>query len=273
MIGGPIKPKTQLVANRQPYTLAPAQTASGQIGKFAIVEQHALTQAIFVGPSWQRASYKVGGMDAFLSGWDGSSYANALTEYLPHSKGSINYAGFSFLRNIPASEIVEQVMLGLKAGRYQRAPDGERNYFVVFMETPATAGGKDASEIACAENTFVSGKGSLKPVYFSFIYNLDRYKGCAVSDHATGHPPELAALAATTARAIANTLTDPTWSGWQDGNFNEVADKCAWQYQSPYVTFSNGTLWKLPELWSDRVYITGLGYPDANGQRGCIQGE
>jgi hypothetical protein len=49
--------------------------------------------------------------------------------------------------------------------------------------------------------------------------------------------------------------TDPEVKGngstaWAGSDGCEIADKCAWQFQSP-VVLSNSTDWQLQELWSN----------------------
>ena len=66
--------------------------------------------------------------------------------------------------------------------------------------------------------------------------------------------------------------TDWDFRGFYDQLGNEIDDKCAWTFNVPYVTFTNGSIWKLQGLWSNAAYEAGTGYPNANGERGCVDG-
>ena len=46
----------------------------------------------------------------------------------------------------------------------------------------------------------------------------------------------------------------------------------AWTFNVPYVTFSNGSKWKVQGEWSNNAYNSGTGYPNRSGQKGCLDG-
>jgi hypothetical protein len=71
---------------------------------------------------------------------------------------------------------------------------------------------------------------------------------------------------------LSEARTDPTSGGWYDASGEENGDKCAWTVGAPYVTFSNGTIWKIQGLWSNAAYNSGTGYPNSRGQDGCLNG-
>src|SRR5262249_51032028 len=102
---------------------------------------------------------------------------------------------------------------------------------------------------------------------------LDGDQNCNPRDDATGHSQGLAALANTSARALSDIRTDPAFQGWFDIGGNEIDDKCAWTFAVPYVTFFNQSIWKLQGLWSNSAYEAGTGYPNADGERGCLSGK
>jgi hypothetical protein len=58
---------------------------------------------------------------------------------------------------------------------------------------------------------------------------------------------------------------DPRGAGWFDASGAENGDKCAWTFNVPYVTFSNGTKWKTQREWSNHAYDTNTGYPNSSG--------
>src|SRR5439155_25627026 len=57
-----------------------------------------------------------------------------------------------------------------------------------------------------------------------------------------------------------------------DSSGAENADKCAWTFGGPYVSFSNGTRWKIQGNWSNFSYDNNLGNPNSSGQNGCVDG-
>lgn len=104
----------------------------------------------------------------------------------------------------------------------------------------------------------------------SFSYNLDGDSECDIADSLTGHSQGLAAIANHSARALADVQTDSNFLLWSDEFGNEVDDKCSWTFSVPYVTFPDGSKWKLQDLWSNKAYEAGTGAPNIWGQKGCI---
>ena len=106
---------------------------------------------------------------------------------------------------------------------------------------------------------------------------LDGDPGCDPADTQTGHPQGLAALANVSAHELSETRTDPgfngAFGGWYDASGAENGDKCAWTFNIPYVSFQNGTIWKLQGEWSNAAYNAGTGYPNSSGQKGCLSGQ
>jgi hypothetical protein len=111
------------------------------------------------------------------------------------------------------------------------------------------------------------------PVQFAFFFNLDGDAGCDPQDTQTGNPQGLAALANVTAHEISEARSDPANPGaWYDSSGAENGDKCAWTFNVPFVTFPNGTSWKLQGEWSNAAYTNKTGYPNSSGQKGCVDG-
>jgi len=83
----------------------------------------------------------------------------------------------------------------------------------------------------------------------------------------------LAALANVSGHELSEARTDPDSPGaWFDSSGQENGDKCAWTFNVPSVTFSNGTQWKIQGEWSNAAYTAGTGYPNSAGQKGCLDG-
>jgi len=79
-------------------------------------------------------------------------------------------------------------------------------------------------------------------------------------------------LANVSAHELSEARTDPRNGGWYDRQGDENGDKCAWTFNVPSVTFTNGSKWKLQGEWSNAAYNSGTGYPNNSGQRGCLDG-
>jgi hypothetical protein len=72
---------------------------------------------------------------------------------------------------------------------------------------------------------------------------------------------------------LSEARTDPANPGaWYDSSGAENGDKCAWTFNVPLVTFSNGSQWKIQGEWSNAAYTAGTGYPSSSGQKGCLDG-
>ena len=84
---------------------------------------------------------------------------------------------------------------------------------------------------------------------------------------------EQSALANVTAHEVSEARTDPASPGaWYDQQGAENGDKCAWTFGAPYVTFPDGSKWKLQGEWSNAAYNAQTGYPNSSGQKGCLSG-
>jgi hypothetical protein len=109
-------------------------------------------------------------------------------------------------------------------------------------------------------------------VQFAFFWKLDGDAGCDPLDRATTHSQGLAAIANVSGHELSEAMTDPASPGaWYDSKGAENGDKCAWTFNAPYVTFFDGTQWKVQGEWSNAAYIAGTGYANSAGQKGCIQ--
>ncbi len=225
--------------------------------------------AIFWGTSW--ASYtgdKISGMDLFYQGIGGSSYAVTCNEYTDSSQSqvtsAISYHGHVIdSSQAPSngnrtSRILAEVCKMIPAG--QLVSNG---YYPVYVDSPRASN-------YCAWHSAGSCNGVT--VQFAFFYKLDGDPGCDPQSPVTTESQGLAALANVSGHELSEGRTDPRLNAWYDSNGSENADKCAWAFGTPYLTFLNGTQWKIQGNWSNNAYNTGSGYPNSNGQRGCIDG-
>ena len=287
-------------------SLVPGFTSAGTI----VADTPVLyTEAVFLGAEWLDLDFagdSVSGLDSFYEGYDGSNYSTLTSEYTE------NWIGGNSRRPLPTDGIhygghiidphpfifpeVADVGVGAGAGNRENAElaaatteictlvgDGRLrlhggnvvNYFPVYASRPRPLGS------ACAVHgysQFLSGYCSnttdqLPALFYATVFFSTAHdSSCDVEDKQTGHSPGLASLANSSARALAEVMTDPAFSGWMDSTGNEIDDKCAWTFNVPFVTFSNGTEWKLQGLWSNTAFDTGTGYLNAEGEKGCVDG-
>ncbi len=122
----------------------------------------------------------------------------------------------------------------------------------------------------CAYHSY--GSCGTTQVQFAFFWKLDGDAGCDPQSTVSGESQGLAAIANVSGHELSETRTDPRNGGWYDANGGENGDKCAWTFNVPYVTFSNGSQWKIQGEWSNHAYDTNTGYPNSSGQDGCLDG-
>jgi hypothetical protein len=110
-------------------------------------------------------------------------------------------------------------------------------------------------------------------VQFAFFWKLDGDPGCDPQSSVAGESQGLAALANVSGHELSEARTDPASPGaWYDSSGQENGDKCAWTFNVPSVTFSNGSKWKIQGEWSNAAFTAGTGYPNSSGQKGCLDG-
>jgi hypothetical protein len=232
--------------------------------------------AIFWGTSWKNyTGDKITGIDTFYQGMGGSSYAVTSDEYTDPTDGpvtpAIGYIGH-FVDSSSASA----------AGNGNRTSPiltevckiignavVSNGYYPVYVDTPRGHAG------FCAWHS--AGTCGSTPVQFAFFFNLDGDPGCDPQSAVANQSQGLAALANVSGHEISEMRSDPRLNAWFDSSGSENADKCAWSFGSPSVTFSpvNGvsTSWKIQGNWSNSAYLsTNRGYANLSGQKGCIDG-
>jgi len=228
-----------------------------------------VSEAIYWGPSWANSSFvgdKITGLDSWYSGFSNSNYAKTSDEYTG-SNGQVgpvvthdghlvdlSTAANGSSTSAIVSEVCKEITNPVSNGYYPVYVDGKRG----------NAG-------YCAYHTFGSCKGVT--VQVAFFFNLDGDGGCDPQDTSGLHSQGLAALANVSGHELSEARTDPDSPGaWYDKKGQENGDKCAWTFNVPLVTFSNGTQWKIQGEWSNKAYDSGTGYPNRSGQKGCLDG-
>jgi hypothetical protein len=235
----------------------------------------AVTKAIFWGPSWSDPVYagdKITGMDAFYTGMSNSHYAATSSEYFGRNgkvgnavthQGNIIDTSVAGNGSSPLA-ILTEVCKQITAGNITVDAAGN-GYYPVYTDV------KRGTANYCAWHS--AGTCGGKSVQFAFFFDLAGDPGCDPNDTTTGHSQALAAIANVSAHELSEARTDPgSPGGWYDSSGNENGDKCAWTFNAPAVAFSDGTSWKVQGEWSNAAYSSGKGYPNLNGQKGCLDG-
>jgi hypothetical protein len=257
-------------AARAARSRSPAMTYHG--GK---IMPTAVAKIILWGPSWTNSAFvgdKITGLDAWYTGHSNSRYAQTVDEYTGTNGqvgASTTYQGHiidpsTATGGSSTSAILSEVCRQVTAGHI--VPDAAGNgYYAVYSDV------KRGNAGYCAWHS--AGTCSGVPVQFAFFFNLDGDPGCDPADTQTGHSQGLAALANVTAHELSEARSDPANPGaWYDSSGAENGDKCAWTFNVPYVTFSDGSNWKAQGEWSNAAYNAGTGYPNSSGQKGCLDG-
>jgi hypothetical protein len=231
------------------------------------------TQAIFWGTRWGDATFaddKISGLDSFYGGFGGSNYAGASTEYdtggaPPSVSRASTYLGH-LVDSSPGPKHAPKTSAVLaEVCKMVPVPDASTlGYYAVYTDLPRGHAGY------CAWHSWGSCNGV--PVQFAFFFDLDGDLPCDPGSTVAGESQGLAALANVSAHELSEAMTDPRGKGWWDAAGAENGDKCAWTFNVPSVTFSNGSQWKLQGEWSNAAFTAGTGYPSSGGLLGCLDG-
>jgi hypothetical protein len=222
------------------------------------------TEAIFWG-DWSNPGDVITGLDSFFTGFGGSAYAKASTEYTG-ANGQVT-AGSTYLGHVMDPSAAPNHAINTKTAVAEackvtgNAPDPNALY---LLYTSTGAGNVSY----CAWHSW--GKcGNGAPIQVAYMPWLEGIAGCDPGDTLTSHSEALASLANVTAHELSETITDPRGAGWFDAGGNENGDKCAWAFNGT-TKFGNGEYWFLQGEWSNAAYTAGTGYPNRSGQPGCL---
>ena len=229
----------------------------------------AITGAIFWGTSW--GSYtgdKITGMDSWYEGFNKSNYAGTSDEYTG-TNGQVTsdttYVGHVIDTSASTGGGNTSAILAEVCKRISPSSSGD-GYYAVYTDTPRGNAGY------CAWHSY--GTCGSTPVQFAFFFKLDGDPGCDPQSSVVNESQGLAAIANVSGHELSEARTDPASPGaWYDASGQENGDKCAWTFNVPYVTFSNGSQWKIQGEWSNAAYTAGTGYPNSSGQNGCLAGQ
>jgi hypothetical protein len=226
-------------------------------------------QAIFWGTNWNSATFtgdKITGMDSFYSGIGNTGYADTCSEYSDPSRhilsDGITYNGH-VIDTTPATSGQRTSPILAEVCKVITSPQAN-GYYPVYVDIPRGNAGY------CAWHS--AGTCNGVPVQFAFFFHLDGDPGCDPEDTSGLHSQGLAALANVSGHELSEARTDPRLNAWYDNSGAENGDKCAWTFGTPLLTFKNNSQWKIQGNWSNEAYTNSTGYPNATGQRGCIDG-
>jgi hypothetical protein len=231
----------------------------------------AVSDAIYWGPSWSNSTFvgdKITGLDSWYIGFSSSNYAGTSDEYTG-TNGTVGavttHLGHFIDLSAPGNGNSTSAILAEVCKEIVSPDPGGNGYYPVYVDT------KRGNNGYCAYHSVGTCHGVT--VQFAFFFNLDGDPGCDPGDTTTGHSQGLAALANVSGHELSEARSDPANPGaWYDNSGAENGDKCAWTFNVPSVTFSNGTKWKVQGEWSNAAYKAGTGYPNSSGQRGCLDG-
>jgi hypothetical protein len=224
------------------------------------------TSAIFWGPSWVTSpGDKISGMDTWYSGFGNSNYAGTSDEYTGTNgqvTSTVSYGGH-FVDSTTASGGSKTSAILAEVCKVIPSPVAN-GYYAVYTDIPRGHSGY------CAYHSY--GSCGATPVQFAFFWKMDGDAGCDPQSTVAGESQGLAAIANVSGHELSEARTDPRNGGWYDSSGQENGDKCSWTFNVPYVTFSNGSKWKVQGEWSNNAYNSGTGYPNNSGQKGCLDG-
>lgn len=229
---------------------------------------HTNTYAIFVGPSWNTdptfTTDKVTAVGAFFQGFGGSNYANIVTEYGPSNQSV--FRGSFIDNSTPPNGADANAVGGYVCsflGPHGISPDVYAVYTVYTSDAPPP----DSGYVGYHFQTTCSGVS----IHIAIVFNVDGLG--YVTDPLLYHSDNAAALVDITAHELEESITDPNvGSGWFAQNTQgEISDKCNFSFgPSPYVTLSNGVVFKLQGQWSNHAFQTSTGFANYNAELGCI---
>jgi hypothetical protein len=228
-------------------------------------------EPIYWGPSWDKPSFvgdKETGLESWYRGVSGSAYADTSDEYTGTNGQVTNVVTWGGshvdLSSVPGSVSAVTTPTFNEVCKVIGGAAVANGYYPVYVDK------KRGNAQFCAYHSYGTCNGV--PVQFGFFFNVDGDAGCDPRDTSGLHSQGLAALANVTGHELSEARTDPRNGGWWDNSGAENADKCAWTFGTPLLSFTNGSQWKIQGNWSNGAYTGGSGYPNGSGQKGCLDG-
>ena len=233
--------------------------------------------AIFWGTQWNTPAFvldKISGVDAWYQGEGGSKFSQSVNEYKGSNGqvgGALAYSGhYIDLSTAPTTgdnnkQISDEVcrMIG-----DQVATNGT-GYYPVYIDQPVAA---SSGYLAWHDGAVCNGR-TIQYAFFYDMTGIDIAQQVYPKKKAPNHSSQLTTLAYAMGHELSEARSDPQpSSGWSSNQLGENGDACAWAITPNIVTFTNGTQWLLQGNWSNKAYLTGTGYANSNGDKGCYMG-
>jgi len=235
------------------------------------IMQNTVVEPIFWGTTWPTyTGDKISGMDLWYSGINGTEYARTTDEYTQSNgarvTSSIAYTSRTYVVDGTAAPSGAPATSTILAEVCRKIGNPQTNgYYPVYIDRPRGSAGY------CAWHS--SGSCGGVTVQFAFFFDLDNDAGCDPNSAISGQSEGLQALANVSGHELSEARTDAHLNAWYDNRGDENGDKCAWTFGGPFVSFANGTQWKIQGNWSNYAYSNHLGYANSSGQHGCIDGD
>ena len=232
----------------------------------------AYVEPIFWGAKWSDPNFvgdKKSGLELFYGTIGGSSYIGTNTEYTDGSNthvGNTVTLGSSHVDTSDAVKNGSHTQPILDEVCRTASSLVENGFYPVYVDSPR------GHAQYCAWHSYGTCPGSNVTVQFAFFFSLDGDQGCDPEDPATVHSQGLEAEANVTGHELSEALTDPRLNAWYDSQGAENSDKCAWAFGPSDLKFTQQSQWKIQGNWSNGAYNAGTGFPNRNGQNGCIDG-
>jgi len=236
-----------------------------------IMSAGAYVEPIFWGPRWNDGTFagdKVTGLELFYGGMGSSSYEATNTEYTQTGGAHVGTGVTLGNTHVDSSDAVKsgsRTSPILAEACSQATTLKTNGYYPVYIDQPRGHAGYCAWHSAGTCPNGVT-------IQFAFFFNLDGDPGCDPEDTSGSHSQGLAALANVSGHELSEALTDPHLNAWYDASGAENSDKCAWAFGTPLLTFSNKSKWKIQGNWSNAAFNANTGYPNRDGQNGCLDG-
>jgi hypothetical protein len=230
-------------------------------------------KAIFWGSSWPTyTGDEISGLEKWYkyvgtnTNGGGSSYFATVNEYNDTAGQQVGTAityqshvvdGSAVPKHLSTSAVLAEVC--------KEVPKPTANaYYPVYIDQPR------GHANYCAYHSWGSCNGT--PVEFGFFFKLDGDPGCDPGSTVSGQSQGLQAAANVTGHELSETRSDPNGNAWYDSSGAENGDKCAWTFGGRFVTFLDGTDWKIQGNWSNYAFDNNTGYANSSGENGCVDG-
>jgi hypothetical protein len=226
-------------------------------------------EPIFWGVKWSDPNFagdKISAMQSFFAGIGGSTYAGTNVEYTDgsgHVSSAVTFGAphFDYSTSVTSANTTGPILAEVCATITNPVSNG---YYPVYIDNPR------GSARFCAWHS--AGTCNGVTVQFAFFFDLDGDAGCDPADSSGLHSQGAAALANVSGHELSEALTDRHLDAWYDSNGSENADKCAWSFGTPLLTFANGSQWKIQGNWSNAAFNAGTGFANQSGQKACLDG-